>query len=243
MRDAVNVGPGPIAGSGTFSEMSTFVLIHGMAHGGWCWQPIVERLQQHDHRVIAPDLPLTGLADDANSVGELLDSLDGTKILVGHSYAGLVISRAAADRSDIEHLVYIAATMIPGDADPLAAGMESSGEQLVAALEFSDDGWMNIVASEAVAAFYSRCSPDEAAAAVERLRPTAIECLTDPSGGEPWRNIDSTYVLCQADAAVRPESQREMSARATKVVEVDTDHSPFLSSPDRLTEILLTVAP
>ena len=78
--------------------MSTFMLVHGICHGSWCWSDTVERLAERDHRAVAVDLPLTSLADDAATVGDAIDGLDGPVILVGHSYGGLVISVAAAGR-------------------------------------------------------------------------------------------------------------------------------------------------
>jgi hypothetical protein len=59
---------------------------------------------------------------------------------------------------------------------------------------------------------------------------------------EPWRNIASTYVLCKRDGAIHPEFQQAMSAAADVVVEINTDHSPFMSTPDRLTEILASTS-
>ena len=219
--------------------MTSYILIHGMFHGGWCWQQIAERLGNRGHHVVAPDLPLTSLADDADAVSALLDSFDGPKVLVGHSYGGLVVSRAAADRNDIGHLVYVAAMMIPADADPIAEGVAS--EKLTGALELSDDGWISIAdADTATAVFYGQCDPDLASAAAERLRPGAVGCMV-PTGAESWREIESTYVLCTRDEALRPDSQRSMSARAAAVVEIHADHSPFFSTPDRLTDVLTAV--
>ncbi len=95
--------------------MSTFVLVHGLCHGGWCWHPTATELAALGHDVTAVDLPLTGLDDDASSVADALDGLDGPIVLVGHSYGGLVISRVAGGRSDVSHVVYVAALMIGSD--------------------------------------------------------------------------------------------------------------------------------
>ena len=95
--------------------MSKFVLVHGLCHGGWCWEPTATDLAALGHDVTAVDLPLTGLDDDASVVTHTLDRLDGPVVLVGHSYGGLVISRVANGRDDVSHLVYIAALMIGAD--------------------------------------------------------------------------------------------------------------------------------
>jgi pimeloyl-ACP methyl ester carboxylesterase len=45
--------------------MATFVLVHGGFHGGWCWAPLVERLEALGHDTVAPDMPIDDPADDS----------------------------------------------------------------------------------------------------------------------------------------------------------------------------------
>lgn len=98
--------------------MSTFVLIHGAWHGGWCWRPVRSLLKGHE--VFAPSL--TGLGErkhlaradidldlhivDVVSILEMEDLRD--VVLVGHSYGGMVVT-GAADRvpERIRRLVYL----------------------------------------------------------------------------------------------------------------------------------------
>lgn len=71
------------------------------------------------------ELPFTGHDDDIAATRTALHSIDGTKVLVGHSYGGLVISGAGAGRSDVAHLVYLCAFLVqPGETivDDLARG-------------------------------------------------------------------------------------------------------------------------
>ena len=88
--------------------MSTFVLVHGAWHGGWCWGRVRPLLQERGHDVFAPTL--TGLSDRSHllspSVGlgthveDIVRLIEAENlydvILVGHSYAGLVISSVAS---------------------------------------------------------------------------------------------------------------------------------------------------
>jgi pimeloyl-ACP methyl ester carboxylesterase len=89
--------------------MTTYVLVHGAWHGGWCWRQVSARLREAGHEVHAPTL--TGLGERAHLAGPgvglrtHVDDLLGVLryedlhdvVLVGHSYAGLVV-REAADR-------------------------------------------------------------------------------------------------------------------------------------------------
>ncbi|HWS74395.1 MAG TPA: alpha/beta fold hydrolase, partial [Quisquiliibacterium sp.] len=106
-----------------------FVLVHGAWHGGWCWSAVSERLQAAGHRVFAPSL--TGLADRAHLFGAQVglpthvedivrliewEALDGC-VLVGHSYAGNVISGVADRlRERVAHYVFLDAVVPPDDA-------------------------------------------------------------------------------------------------------------------------------
>ncbi len=98
--------------------MTVFVLVHGMWHGGWCWQKVKPFLQAAGHQVYAPTL--TGLdkrqaerydAIDLNThiqdVVDLFEAADlRAAILVGHSFGG-TMAPLIADRipGRIAHLV------------------------------------------------------------------------------------------------------------------------------------------
>src|SRR5260370_16773426 len=99
--------------------MATFVLVHGGWHGGWCWQKVIPFLEAAGHEVYAPTL--TGLAERASElspdigldthiqdvVGLLQEKHLHGVILVGHSYGGVVITRAAyLGARRLAHLVY-----------------------------------------------------------------------------------------------------------------------------------------
>ena len=105
--------------------MANYVLVHGSAHGSWCWERVVPLLQEQGHTVTAVDLPGNG-HDDTRHLAEVtletyaeylcgvLDSQDGPSVLVGHSLGGISISRAAELRPDkVAVLVYLTAVLLP----------------------------------------------------------------------------------------------------------------------------------
>lgn len=109
--------------------MSTFILIPGGWHGGWYFQPIAETLRRHGHAAFP--VTLTGLGDRAHlstpatnldthiqDVVALLEAEDvHDAVLVGHSYAGMVITGAAARTAGrVRRLVYSDA-YVPADGD------------------------------------------------------------------------------------------------------------------------------
>jgi len=218
-----------------------YICIHGVCHGGWCWDKTRNGLEALGHKVSTPDLPLTSLEDDANTVREILDASSEPCVLVGHSYGGSVISKAAAQRTDIVHLVFVAAIMIAKDEvfTEVAAPYQSDlGDNLVV----SADNTFNVDKEGAISTFYHACDLEEASSAAARLRPTSFDCVTTPAGAEPWNSIPSTYVLCRQDKAISSKLQMLMSQRAANTVTIDTDHSPFYSAPSELHAVLISCA-
>jgi pimeloyl-ACP methyl ester carboxylesterase len=109
--------------------MTTFDLIHGAFHGGWCWKKVTPLLRAKGHEVFAPTL--TGLGERAHLLSTEIDlslhihdvvnvleyeDLQGV-VLVGHSYAGMVISGVASQvPARLAQLVYLDAA-VPRDGE------------------------------------------------------------------------------------------------------------------------------
>ena len=85
------------------------VLVHGAWADGSSWSAVIERLQAHGFRVIAPQFPLTALADDVARLRQVLEFQDGPTIVVGHSYGGQIMTSLGANPPNVVGLVYIAA--------------------------------------------------------------------------------------------------------------------------------------
>ncbi|MBO9694706.1 MAG: alpha/beta fold hydrolase [Sphingopyxis sp.] len=228
--------------------MATFILIHGSMHGGWCWEEVAMQLAAAGHRVLAPDLPgrpgnpapradctLTASSD---LVAALVDGCDEPAILVGHSAGGVVVS-AVAERvpAQVARLVYVAALLLP-EGEAFA--------QYVAPMPMiaTDDGMAVAVRDDATAAqwMYNRSDPAAAAVAASRLVPESVFAFSPPLRITPERfgRVPRTYVGCLHDLAVPIDGQRRMNAElpCEQFVELDADHSPWLSRPAELAAIL-----
>jgi pimeloyl-ACP methyl ester carboxylesterase len=221
--------------------MSTFVLVHGAGHGAWCWERTEQDLTSHGHTTVSVDLPLTSLDEDAATVGACLDSLEEPAILVGHSYGGLVISKAAGGRTDVEKLVYVAAVLVDRDESVRELVSSFPPTKLLEHMEYSPDGSMIFSPETALMCFYNETLPEVARAASQRMRPTLAVGSASP-GADPWRSVPTTYIVCERDQALAPDMQRVMAKRAGRVESIDTDHSPFVSRPEEFYEILLSIA-
>lgn len=217
-----------------------YILVHGLGHGGWCWARTKAELEARGHRAVAPDLPLTSLADDADAVAALIDRVPGA-VLVGHSYGGLVISQATARaQGEPAVLVYLAAAMID-PAEDYAGIMAEHDTALSANLTQRDGDWLTVSPDRAARAFYNACTPQDKDWAVARLRPTNVACVTPTEPlATPWRGTPSLYIVCTGDQAMPAGGQRVLARKAASIAELDTDHSPFLSANDALCDLLET---
>jgi pimeloyl-ACP methyl ester carboxylesterase len=231
--------------------MTSFVLIHGAWHGAWCWENVMPLLERQGHTVVAPDLP--GMGEDKTPLGEV--TLDGWAtfvaetiraqeaqvVLVGHSRAGIVISRTAELVPErIGALVYLAAFLLPDGATlidtmrRIPPRPESEGS-----LVFSPDRATSTIAPDAVARVFYNTTPAPLVARAARLAgPEPMVSFTTPLqlSAERFGRVPRAYIECSEDRAIAPPLQALMVAETPcrEVIRMETDHSPFYSAPEEL---------
>jgi pimeloyl-ACP methyl ester carboxylesterase len=226
------------------------ILVHGTFHGAWCWSALQAELDKRGVPSYAVDLPghgtsplpLEDLVGDAQSVTDLLERLGGEVVLVGHSYGGAVISQAGT-AGTVANLVYVTA-MVP-DVGQSAFELFPNlphGEVATRAFRRHSNGTLTANTEVAVDAFYGRCPSLVAKSAVARLCPQRLDTHTQRLTAAAWRTIPSTFVRCLRDQAHHIERQNAASDRCTDTVTLDTDHSPFMSAPAALAQVLAGLA-
>jgi pimeloyl-ACP methyl ester carboxylesterase len=226
---------------GAMADGCTFVLVHGAWHGAWCWDEVAARLRADGAPVVAVELPSVArggdMYDDARVVREAIAAADGETVVVGHSYGGVAVTEGAAGGAGVRHLVYVTAFMLDeGESLSTIAGSTPPDWQVP-----EPDGRTLTVAG-AQEVFYNTCPPDVADAAAARLRPQTIAALVQPVKSVAWRDVPSTYVICDRDNAIPVPAQEAMAARAGTTHRLDSDHSPFLNDPDAVAELIRAVA-
>lgn len=237
--------------------MATFILVHGGAHGGWCWNKLVPELESRGHRAIAPDLP--GMGDDRTPIGEV--SLRGwgeyiaraarnarePAMLVGHSRGGPVIGEAAERSPEaVLGLVYLTAVLIPRGMATMRAFAEETSS-LMEKVTITQDGLAFIFDREvARRCFYHRVAPADAEAALDRLCPEPIAPNEEPMSvtQERWGRVPRAFIECADDRALPLEFQRRLhqALPCDPVVTLDSDHSPFLCMAGELADHLDAIA-
>jgi len=146
----------------------------------------------------------------------------------------MVISRVKAQR--IAHLVYICA-FLPLEGQSLltaGTGRPASWIQMI------DGGLMQPDPTRADEVFYTSCDPDTRKWAKSKLKSQSAATMSEAVARPTWRDVPSTYVVCVNDRALPAEMQRTVFApRTSHVIELQADHSPFLSQPHALAEVLV----
>lgn len=239
--------------------MARLVLVHGAFAGAWCWEPALPGLRRAGHSVEALDLPGSG-ADDTPATDVTLDSCaqrvcevlaDGPPaVLVGHSMGGMAVTQAAARMPEqIIELIYVSA-FLPVDGESLMAlthRPEAAGDEIQANMVL--DGNPPITAmlpnEAARTAVYGCCTDAQAEWALTHRRPQPVTPMAQPFRVDPAREAEFAalprrYVTCLRDRCIQPPMQRFMFERAgcEPVIEIDTDHAPFLSRTDELVAAL-----
>lgn len=238
--------------------MTDIILIHGAWQGGWVWDDIVPRLTDagHDCRAVdlpgsAPDVPdrtTVTFGDQVAYLEELLDTIDGKAVVVGHSGGGMAASQIAENRPErIAGIVYVAGMMLPDNtrfpeiveackqADPAAVGIWPHLDHL--------DGMSAVPADAAVEIFYQDCAPDAARNAAARLTPQSNAArdvaprITDARFG----TVPRVYIEALKDRSVVPAVQRRMQELTPGAIvrSIDTGHAPMLANPVLLSDMLL----
>lgn len=243
--------------------MSTFVLIHGAWHGGWSWWKTAPLLGQAGHRVLAPSL--TGLGERQHlaafmppaainldlhirDVVALLHAEElNDVILVGHAYAGMVITgvaELAAERAST--LVYVNG-VAPSDGEAMVDQLEAvRGPEFVARIRgFIAEGAPSMPApttGDEIARRWSVTDPSDQAFMLPRLSPQPTLTFSQPvrMGNPGAETLRREFILCR-ESGFEPVAERA-SASGWGVHNIDTGHDPMVTAPRELAEILLTIA-
>ena len=237
--------------------MAIFILVHGAAHGGWCWEKVAPILESRGHKVCAPDLPGLGkdqtppanvtLADNVEKISRLLDKMEEPVILVGHALGGVTISQVAeARRRKLKALVYVCGLMPPSGKTSREMTASDPDALFRRSREVSPDGMTYTFArNQLPAMFYADVSPEDRYRAMERLRPQPLVISTTPLSltEDRYGSVPRWYIECTRDNAVALARQRAMvKTLPCKVISMECGHTPFYSASEELADNLETIS-
>jgi pimeloyl-ACP methyl ester carboxylesterase len=232
-----------------------FVFVPGSFHGAWCWYKVHPLLNHGGNTSVAVDLPAHGrdatpisevtLDSYVEAVCNVLTTYDQPVVLIGHSRAGIVISQVAERMPEkIEQLVYLCAFLIPNGEPMVATALTDSTSSLVTNLIFNEtEGW-HIPKDEAVQeAFYHDCSEQDVFLCKNLLSKEPNLPVGTPLqlSDAKYGRVKKAYIQTTEDKAITFGLQQMMVKRipVDRVFTMKTSHSPFLSEPKELADILL----
>jgi len=220
--------------------------VHGAYHGAWCWDLLIPELVERGHTVVAVDLPITDPTAGAEAYAStVLDEISelSDPVVVGHSMGGLVVPLVAASRP-VRRMVFLAA-FLPEPGSSVAD--QRAREPLDPEIDFSatqfthiGDGVFEVGEETATEMFFYDVDPEIRAWALAQLRPQSYRFMDEITPLRSWPDCRSAYIVCAGDHAVNAAWERRAAVERLGVEphEIEGGHSPFLSRPSRLADIL-----
>lgn len=225
----------------------TVFFVHGAFADSSGWAAAANTLSGQGFPVVAVANPLRDLSGDADYVHSVLETIEGPVVLVGHSYAGAVITEAVDGIDNVVALVYVAA-FIPergessGQLNGRFPGSLLTPENLITRTTADGRTDLYIRADRYADVYAGGLAADAARDAAFGQRPITAEAL----GGATTVDLSTLpkwQIVATADHAVPTELQRFMAQRAgATVIEADCGHDVPAARPHRVVEAVLAAA-
>jgi pimeloyl-ACP methyl ester carboxylesterase len=218
--------------------VKNIVLVHGAWADGSCWSKVIALLEAKGFHVVAVQNPLTSLADDVAATKRIIGLQDGPVILVGHSYAGVVITEAGNDPK-VVGLVYVAA-FAPAEGEsinsvskpyppaPLGSELRPDAQGFLTATRkgIAEDMAQDLPESE-----------QRILTATQGQTASAVFGATVTTAA--WKSKPSWAVIAGNDRAIPPQLEKDEAAaiKATSIT-VPANHLAMLSHPKEVAELI-----
>ena len=216
---------------------ATIVLVHGAWCDGSIWTKVLMPLAHEGFRVRAAQLPLETFTGDVAAVNRLLEQVEGPVLLVGHSYAGAVVT-AAGNHEKVKALAYVCAfAPEEGEVFGTLTQMNAAKEQLTMQPDAGGFLWMDAeFGAKALGADLHRGLIN---LMVTVQKPTNAGLFAESLSKPAWKTKPSSYLVTTDDAILAPKTQHTLAERiGARVEEVPSSHLPMLSQPEAVAQFL-----
>ena len=214
------------------------VLVHGAWADGSCWSKVIALLQAKGFHVVAVQNPLTSLADDVAATKRIIALQDGPVILVGHSYAGVVITEAGNDPK-VAGLVYVAA-FAPAEGESInSVGKPYPAAPLGSELRLDAQGFLTASPKGIAEDMAQELPPGEQRILVATQGQTAAAVFGATVTTAAWKSKPSWAVIAGDDRAIPPELEKDEAAniKATSIT-LPANHLVMLSHPREVAALI-----
>jgi len=225
-------------------QKPTIVLVHGAFAESASWNGVISHLHEHDVTAIAIANPLRSLAGDASYVRDVIASVEGPVVLVGHSYAGMIITEAAARNPKVVGLVYVNAFVPETGDSALTLSASAPGSTLgdtLAAYPVATGGNEFAIRPDLFHDQFAADVPEtQTALMAATQRPVTQAALSDSltTDRPAWKDIPSWHVFSDLDrnipvAVLRAGAERASSRGTTEIA--GASHATPVSQPGAIT--------
>lgn len=222
-------------------SVGTVVLVHGAWADGSCWHNVILPLRRHGLAVTCAPIPLTSLTEDITALQRVIERTTGPVVVAGHAYGGAVIAGQHDDR--VEALVYVAA-LAPDQGETVADVFYRAEPHPDAPHLAPDEHGVIWMPEEGfIRAVAHKVPQDQATIIAAIQRPIAVKCIQEKAPDPAWKTKPTWFLLAEEDRMISPETQRFMADRMNaKIRSHQVDHSPMLTAPDQVVEVILEAA-
>lgn len=237
-----------VASQAAHRAKPTVVLVHGAFADSSSWNSEIGYLRRHGYPVLAIDTPLRGLAFDTAYVEAQLRTVKGPVVLVGHSYAGEIVSQAAAETSNVKALVYVAA-LIPKAGETAGSLIgQFPGSQLISEnfhtvpLPVGDTD-VYLKADKFGTVYGNGLSKSEIQVASVTQEPVALSAFTDKATVNPPAKTPKWAVIATEDHAVPTAAQKFQANRVgAHIIYTRSGHDVPSTSPGAVDRAIVAAA-
>lgn len=217
------------------------VLVHGAYADGSSWADVIPLLQQAGLSVTSVQNPLTSLDDDVAATRRALDRVDGPTVLVGHSWAGTVISEAGV-HPNVSALVYVAARAPDAGEDYGALAARFPTPPATAGL-VHHGGFAQLGEEAFLENFANGVDATRARVLAAVQGPISDTLFASRTTVAAWREKPTWYAISKQDRTTSPELERFLAERmGAKSIEVDGGHLSMITHPRQIADLILAAA-
>lgn len=233
---------GPVMKINGEAAKPNIILVHGAFADGSSWSKVIALLQAKGYHVRSVQNPTTSLADDVAATERVINQQTGPVVLVGHSWAGVVITQAG-NNPRVKALVYVDASA-PDSGQSITDAAAGVPAEPGAGAAIKDENGFLLLPDAAVAQYFAQdLSPSEQGIIAATQIPWAIGCLSDKVTRAAWHDKPSWWVIGEFDHMIAPRLQEKMAATIkAKVTKVKTSHLAMLKEPKAVTDVIVAAA-
>jgi len=218
------------------------VLVHGAFADGSSWDKVIPILQAKGLHVVAVQNSLKSLDDDAAATKRVIEQQNGPVILVGHSWAGAVITQAGND-DKVKALVYVAAFAPDKDQSINDILKGKPAPSWASALQKDSAGYLTLSTDAIIHDFAQDLPVAQARLVAATQGPWFAGCTDDKVTEAAWHNKPSWWVLTEKDRMIPAPLQAAMAQQiGATVVKVDASHVAMLSKPADVAAAIIAAA-